>query len=295
MERLSKSKAHERTESTRVRQGKLKSKALLLGESERSTLKSKAILLGETLPQNDYDTKEPAELETRQIWEPARDTSTESSEGEDSDELEPFWTPQHGIRFQPKRLRHQKVSQEEIDTLANEQLREIGRRDKYFLYPMLAVTSIAALTMIVLVGHAFILDGTAKYMLQQAARLCLAIVLSFLVLIQFTFFYEHYYKTPSFRVHSHGFIVSYILVLIIVFIWPVVGICSLAGSFVAAYIFNILGLSAKPGSVFPLIFFPCCSYFCYATWPVFIRVGSLLQTSLMSELMHLHDPHTSWF
>ena len=104
--------------------------------------------------------------------------------------------------------------------------------------------------------------------------------LSILVLLQSLSLYEHYTQTPSFPVVSGGFGTSLLLLWGILCVWPSAGLFYLAGGALGTFIFSVLGLQAKPGTIFPLVFLPICSGICYLSYPAAATLGTLLVMSL---------------
>ena len=154
------------------------------------------------------------------------------------------------------------------------------RRDKYFLYPMFLITGLSTLVNFCLVSYAFAVDGTLQRMATIVLYLTASLVVSFLVLLQCIFLYEHYTQTPSFPVLSGGFGLSLFLLWNLLYLWPLGGNLFLAGGALGTLMFSLLGLQAKPGTVFPLVFLPFCSGVCYLSYPAAAKVAGLILVSL---------------
>merc|ERR1711976_187100 len=103
----------------------------------------------------------------------------EESSDSDERELYPYWSAEKGLEWQP-RSKHQPSPAEEEQE--QKERREQEWNDRFILYPMLAISLVLAAAIIILTGHVFIMDGTARRVAGWAARFSLALVLSFLVI-----------------------------------------------------------------------------------------------------------------
>ena len=149
---------------------------------------------------------------------------------------------------------------------------------------MFFVTGMSVTAVSCLVAYAFVLDGTAQRLMTLGLHLGGSLTLSVFVLMQCTFLYEHYTQMPAFPVVSSGFGISLFLLWNFLYLWPGVGGYFLAGGALGTFIFSVLGLQSKPGTIFPLVFLPICSGICYLSYGAAATLGTLLLVSLRDVL-----------
>lgn len=223
--RMAKAKAHDMKRQAKMqRVGNLKSKALLLGETEDND--------------DDFDGVEPSSSDSSDdadmegvpgIPNSYSQSMAKVGDDSDSDGMEPYWSAERGFEYRRKKGRQKKYTAEEEAEAEQAYQNELRHRDMYFLYPILLVTALTTIFVTILVGHAFIIDGTLLRVLLLSCHVGGAALLGFMVLIQFTFLYEHYTQAPSFAVLSSGFNTSWFLLGIIFHFCPELGIFTIAG------------------------------------------------------------------
>lgn len=281
--RLTHSKARAlKAQSKLQRHRDLKSKALLLGETEAEWPLDSAA-------QEDSSPSSDEGVLQRPRFEIHRRVSSGSES--DSDDLEPYWSIERGFEWRAKERSSVKSRiPEEAAAKAKED--EIMRHDKYFLYSMLVITVMCTTLAFLLVVHALIIDGTIHRVATLFMHGCFAAIIAFLVIIQCMFLYEHYTQAPAFLLLSSGFTTSWLLLWPILYVWPQLGVYSLAGGVLATFLFSVLGLSAKPSTLFPIFFQPFFAYVCHLCWPVFKELWQLLFIScgdvgrLVTQALH---------
>jgi len=149
-------------------------------------------------------------------------------------------------------------------------------KDKYLMYPTIALSAIAMSSLfIVLLWHS-LLHGWIWTVLHWCMRLSISISMSFVFVVLVVLLYEHATQLPGPAGTSLSCIAGYTIALPVALLAPRILLVPLAAIAVMGFAFKVLGIVPAPGATLPLAILPLLAMALLQLEPSAERLGRLL-------------------
>lgn len=240
--------------------------ALMAGTVPQDTKPSAKMRLDEFKLQQDEERKERKERDLRAEPQPVQ------SAGED---CEQYWSPERGLhRRRPGSSKKQENA-------------ELDWKDKYLMYPTIALSALAVSGLALLVLWHAAIHGWWWAVLLGGLRLGAAAAMSLLLVVLAVLLYEHITQSPGPSGVSSVSLVGYLMVMPVAYLYPKLVLLPLLAALMMSFCFKTLGIQPAPGTLLPVAILPLLVLGIVQAEPSVWRLLQLLHLEVQMSWSHL--------